>query len=127
MDRETAIQWYLTQLDMEQYDVEMQDRMEKVTLTLAEIAYEEAERSQFEKLWDSLSPCRNDVPHKELFELWMGLWNNPEEFEQTGSSEHSNGDPFLLMFRMGVVFGIDYEQAFPEDENEDWPIPVDKR
>jgi len=49
------------------------------------------------------------------------MWNNPEQFESDGMFEEvpdgANPEDYTL-FQLGVLFGIDYEQEFPQDG--DW-------
>ena len=63
-------------------------------------------------------------------ESLLSLWANPEQFATTGSGDLlddrlTERDEFLL--RMGVVFGIEYETAYPTGERDRWPVPVEAR
>lgn len=55
------------------------------------------------------------------------LWNHPDSFESSELDERWKNDTVLMLVELGVVFGIDYEQAYPEGERDEWPIPVEDR
>lgn len=59
----------------------------------------------------------------------MWLWENPDKFESTehDSADRWKGDDILTALQIGVVFGIEYEQAYPTGRNDEWPVPVAKR
>jgi len=62
-----------------------------------------------------------------LAEHMQFLWEHPDFYESGDLVDSWKGDELLMVFEMGVVFGIDYEQAYPEGENEKWPIaPKDR-
>lgn len=114
--------------DIGQWDVEMQDRMEKLTQTLALRAAAYHEQSGLSHGLDKLLPWRTHIDWPALFEHWIALWNDPDEFENAGHVERWKEGPMeLVMFELGVIFGIDYEQAYPEGRNDEWPIPVAER
>ena len=47
------------------------------------------------------------------------LWDNPDSFEEGGTLDEELVDnPNYLMFRLGIVFGIEYERKYPT--NGDW-------
>jgi hypothetical protein len=48
------------------------------------------------------------------------LWNNPDEFEAANTHETPTGvDPKdYALFRLGVLFGTDYEHYFPRGDDD---------
>ena len=55
------------------------------------------------------------------------LWNNPDVWEGGANTDRWEGDPHLLLVELGVVFGTEYEEAYPTGRNDEWPIPLTER
>lgn len=55
---------------------------------------------------------------QELADEMLWLWNNLEKFENEGGSNLSTKDDIEFIADSFLLFGIRYEQEFPEDE--DW-------
>lgn len=92
------------------FDVaEMKPRMEQVMNTLEQRA--EADGGPFADLYEHLE--------------W--LWENPDAFEAAEATDLWKDDAMLAVLELGVLFGIDYEQAYPEGRRDEWPIPIDER
>lgn len=56
------------------------------------------------------------------------LWNNPDAYEDgmmVPNWEALSTAEFA--FRMGVMFGIEYEQTYPEGMRDEWPIQEAER
>ena len=105
----------------------MQDRMKQLTTTLAAHTMTQNERSRLSLWADRVLPWRTYIDWEGIFQQWMWLWTNPEEFENGTAVDEWKGKPDVMLFELGVIFGIDYEQAYPEGRNNEWPIPVEER
>lgn len=107
-------------------ETEMRDHMENITQTLAMHSMRVQRRSDFQRFLDRVLPWRDYVRWDKLFAYWIRLWHSPDEFEEASLDEWRESKA-LWAFQLGVLFGIEYEQAYPEGRNEEWPVPVDER
>ena len=55
------------------------------------------------------------------------LWQNPDDFEQSSNVDKWRDDHVLTLVELGVLFGIEYERAYPTGRNDEWPISKDRR
>lgn len=63
---------------------------------------------------------------KAVYDDWCELWARPHDYARGALS--GGLDPnALVFFHLGVAFGIDYEQAYPEGREDEWPVPVEDR
>lgn len=79
--------------------------------------------------WDRVLPWRRGMytwRHDVIKKRWDWLWENPEEFAEGGIPEEVDTREEYA-FRMGVVFGIEYERAYPTGEQEKWPVDLEER
>ncbi|MWG36556.1 hypothetical protein [Halomarina oriensis] len=104
----------------------MKGRMSSMSNTLFMAKLARMERGKKDRLLDRYHPNRDNIPWGELHDHWMRLWENPEAFEGAEFDQWRE-TPWLTIFQLGVLFGIDYEQAYPEGRNDEWPIPKDER
>lgn len=106
---------------------EMKGRMATLTETLAENAMARHNQHWLGRVAEYAVPWWTAVPWDDLFAHWVWLWENPDGFESAEGIERWKGSDWLAIFELGVLFGIEYEQAYPEGENSAWPVPVAER
>lgn len=68
-----------------------------------------------------------DTVWAELYDHLTWLWENPDGFEAGNAVGEWEDTPPLMLFELGVLFGIEYEQAYPEGKNDEWPVPLADR
>lgn len=61
--------------------------------------------------------------HAHLRDLWM----HPDAFAVGDMVERWRNDPTLMCVELGVIFGIEYEKAYPTGQSDEWPIPLGER
>lgn len=60
----------------------------------------------------------------------LRLWEDPQGFENPDDDaliEMFEQNPTLYVLHLGLVFGIEYEQAYPKDRHDEWPVPLEVR
>jgi len=56
------------------------------------------------------------------------LWENPEAFAEGELDDSAwKDDEYIMALHMGVLFGIEYELAYPTGQREAWPVSPDVR
>ena len=66
----------------------------------------------------------------ELLDECLRVWANPEDFENPDSNslqEAFEENHALYIRHLGIVFGIEYERAYPTGRNDGWPVPLSER
>lgn len=109
---------------------QMKPRTEQVFGKLAMLKVGQAQKGPVETFLDKHLPWRDHEPWAEVFDHAMELWENPEAFEAGDSPrpwEDTGEMGERAYFQLGVLFGIEYEQAYPEGRNDEWPVPLEER
>lgn len=68
----------------------------------------------------------DDSKKKLLAEIAGDRWNNPDKFAEGDLTGYEEVEE-VLIFQLGLIFGIAFEEAYPSGKQEEWPIPLNER
>ena len=103
------------------------ESMRRLFRTITVQAVANKRRGPIERRLDQWLPWRDEVNWEGLLRQHDELWGNPTEFAADGGPDVWKGQPQLMMFQIGVVFGIEYERAYPTGQQDEWPVPIEER
>jgi len=94
--------------------------------------YDTAEMNELQKSILGKMRMLADVDDGEHWQAMVDhiekLWENPEAFADGDLDDSAwKDDECVMALHMGVLYGIEYERAYPTGQREGWPVSLDVR